>query len=118
MASFIPRYLISVGSVARGAPTFNDFDFITTKPLDYVRKDLEKRGEIKFMKGGERYMQVNFDGMIFDIWHVEKNEVPYVQLMRSLSPAQAIAIYSIAKKKGIEIKTTGLFKDGKQINIP
>ena len=110
----IPKYLIPVGSYARNEKNIGDYDFITTRKLDTVYKDLCNNGNIKFIKGDRRYMKIIYNNKEFDIWYVTKEEKPYVKLMRTLKKNDAISLYSIAKNKGIKIRTRGLFKNGRK----
>lgn len=85
-------YLIPVGSVARGEKYPKNYDFITTKKLIDVYQDLHSIGNIKFVRGNKKYMNVIYNNYDLDIWHVTKEEKPYVKLMRTLKKNDAITL--------------------------
>ena len=115
--------MILVGSKARGSKTARDLDFITNTNLNEVIFNLDqllskKFGKLKILKKGPKHISVYTDDTKIDVWRWRTpQERIFMYFARTGNKQFNIRARRLAKLKGYKLTDTGLFEDGKRINV-
>jgi len=101
------------GSYKRKSEIINDLDYITKKPLDYIKTQFKDYYDVDVIKDGERYIRLlfksDFGNLPIDIWYVSDNyEYYYACLMFDMDKAHSIYWKKQALKHNYHLSNLGL----------